>query len=68
MPDVTILLRTEDAPGMEKIGIFSSIHLCTNESPGSDINGVPASEIIDIIEPSLSLFIILGISLVELNL
>ena len=44
------------------------MHLLTNSSPGSDIKGVPASEIKDIVRPFLSLLSILGISLVELNL
>ena len=48
--------------------MFSSIHLLTNDSPGSDISGVPASEIILTIRPACNLFIIFGISFEELNL
>ena len=48
--------------------MFSSIHSDTNDPPGSDISGVPASEIILTIKPACNLFIIFGISFEELNL
>ena len=35
----------EDAPGILKMGIFNSIHLSISVSPGSEIVGVPASDI-----------------------
>ena len=40
----------------------------TKDSPGSDISGVPASEIIDTIRPSFNFAIIAGNSFDELNL
>ena len=45
---------TAEGPGTGKIEIFSSIHLLINILPGSEIVGVPASEIIDIILFSLN--------------
>jgi len=44
------------------------MHLLTRDSPGSDMSGVPASEIIETIKPSFSFLSIFGISFVELNL
>ena len=42
---------TDEAPGIGVIGISLLIHSFTNNLPGSEIAGVPASEISDIILP-----------------
>ena len=42
---------TEDGPGIGKISIFLSIHSLIKIVPGSEMHGVPASEIKDTINP-----------------
>ena len=49
---------TDEAPGIGVTGISLFIHSFTNILPGSDIAGVPASEISEIILPPIKLIII----------
>ena len=44
---------TDEAPGIGIIGILFFMHSVTNILPGSEIAGVPASEISDTILPSI---------------
>ena len=60
------LAMIEDAPGILKMGIFNSIHLLISVSPGSEIVGVPASDINAMLFPFLILLIIEGIFLILL--
>ena len=50
--DIIRLAIAEHGPGNEKILCLLCLIPCTNLYPGSDINGVPASEINEIIFPS----------------
>ena len=59
---------TADAPGNGVILIFSLTHSFTNIAPGSEIPGVPASEMSEMIWPFLRLFMILGKFFFSLNL
>ena len=53
------MLDTADGPGMGKILILFFTHSLTKMAPGSEILGVPASEIKDIVLPDFKLSIIL---------
>ena len=50
-PLIEIAEATAEAPGIGKIFIFFFIHSFTNIEPGSEITGVPASEIKEIFFP-----------------
>ena len=62
-PDIARLAIAEHGPGNEKILCLFCLILFNNLYPGSDINGVPASEIREITLFLLSSFKILIISL-----
>ena len=59
---------TDETPGIGVTGISLLIHSLTNILPGSDIAGVPASEISEIILPSIKSFIISMVFFFSLNL
>ena len=50
--------ETADAPGIGKISISLITHSLTNIAPGSEIDGVPASEIKETIDPDFKISII----------
>ena len=58
----------DDAPGIGVTLILFTKHSLTNNLPGSDSKGVPASEIRDKILPSLKYLIIDDICFFSLNL
>jgi hypothetical protein len=57
-----------DGPGKENTLIFFSSQIFMRSEPGSEIIGVPASDIIAIDNPACNFFIINGIEFFELNL
>ena len=59
---------TADGPGIGNTFKFSSIHLLTSTLPGSEMMGVPASEINETILFFFILLIILSLTLFSLNL
>ena len=67
-PLIEIAAATADGPGIGKISIPLSIHSLTNIEPGSEILGVPASDIKEIIFPDLRYSIILIRFFFSLNL
>ena len=58
----------DEGPGIEKTFIFSTEHSCTRSDPGSEIIGVPESEINASERPDFIFLIIEGIIFFELNL
>ena len=56
-----IAVATADAPGIGIILMLFLTHSLTKTEPGSEIPGVPASEIRDIIFPDFKYSIILNI-------
>ena len=57
-PDIDIDVITDEGPGIGIMEIFSSIHFFISIFPGSEIVGVPASEIKDTICPFFKISII----------
>ena len=57
-------METADAPGIGKISILLITHSLTNIAPGSEIDGVPASEIKETIDPDFKILINLNCSIV----
>jgi len=57
-PEVINPEITEEGPGILSTLIFSLITCETNSCPGSETKGVPASEIKEMVFPSLRYFII----------
>ena len=67
-PDIEIAAATAEGPGIGKILISLSIHSLTNIEPGSEILGVPASDIKEIIFPDFKYSIIFIRFFFSLNL
>ena len=59
---------TAEAPGMGKIWILFLMHSFINIAPGSEIQGVPASDIKEIIDPSFNNWITFDKFFFSLNL
>ena len=59
---------TADGPGNGIISISFFTHSFINKPPGSEMFGVPASEIIETIEPFFNISIIFGKFFFSLNL
>ena len=59
---------TEEAPGIGKISILLTRHSLTNIAPGSEIEGVPASEIKETIQSDFKISTILVKFFFSLNL
>ena len=66
-PLIETAAATAEGPGIGKILISLLIHSLTNIEPGSEIPGVPASDIREIIFPDLRYSIILNIFFFSLN-
>ena len=60
--------ETADAPGIGKISISLITHSLTNIAPGSEIDGVPASEIIETTDPDFKISITFDKFFFSLNL
>ena len=60
--------ETADAPGIGKTSILLAEHSFTSIAPGSETEGVPASEIRDTIQFDFSIFIIFNKFFFSLNL
>ena len=67
-PLIDTAVETADAPGIGIIFISFLIHSFTKIDPGSEMLGVPASEIKEIISPDFKRLIILSKFLISLNL
>ena len=67
-PLIDIADETAEGPGSGTIFMLFFMHSFTNNAPGSDIVGVPASEIIDMISPDFNKLIIFGNCFFSLNL
>ena len=67
-PDEDIAVVTADTPGIGNIFILFLIHSFIKIKPGSEIVGVPASEIIETISPFLIFSIIVKAVFFSLNL
>ena len=60
--------ETADAPGIGKISILLTTHSLTNIAPGSEIDGVPASEIKETTDPDFKISITFDKFFFSLNL
>ncbi len=67
-PDIDIEVDIAEAPGIGTTNISFSIHLFISSFPGSEIDGVPASEINDTILCSLKTLITFSKFFFSLNL